>query len=141
MADTFDQRERLQGFAQPHLVGEYTTQFISIEMPEPGHSNALVGTQDRIELCSNGCRLEGSHLLESLTARLPGLRRLPTFTHLVHQFLDIDQFRCGQSLSKRRRKRTVDLSAHRFLHSMQALHRIAVEQGDATIRLLHIIFS
>ena len=40
--DTFDQRQRLKGFTQAHLIRQNAAEFMSIQMPQPGDPNALV---------------------------------------------------------------------------------------------------
>ena len=71
-----EEGEGLQGFAEPHLVGEDATEIMAMEVPEPGGAKLLVGSEGGGEVGAKGRGREGGQIAQRLAPGAPGVRGL-----------------------------------------------------------------
>ena len=127
-----EERERLHGLAEPHVVGEDAARADLVEEPEPVEPLLLVGAERRLEVPRLLRPLDLVDVAELLEQLLRAVRHV-RLAHLLEQLLDSSRLR-ERELAPLPSPRREDLG----LAEEHVAHLLRVESRERPVREAHV---
>ena len=118
-----EQRDRLRGFAQAHLVGEHAAEAVAGEVVEPGDTEVLIRAERGGERGGQRSGLERGEIAQGGAVLAPGLGRLEIRGERLQFLLQLGGAVSGDALAGAGQQRGVEGAGEGLLHVVELFQR------------------